>query len=52
MSKFANKFEELQYAKEAVIFMLNHENGLVDMHSLEYWAGVVTQLRKEIRENL
>lgn len=32
---------ELEKAKDAVRFCLEHESGLVDMHGLEYWAGVV-----------
>ena len=41
---------ELEKAKEAVIFCLEHDSGLVDMHGLEYWAGVVERRRKEIKE--
>lgn len=46
------KFKELAKAKENVLFCLDHENGLVDMHGLEYWASVVEVLRKEIKEML
>lgn len=41
---------ELEKAKDAVRFCLEHESGLVDMHGLSYWAGVVERLRKEIKE--
>lgn len=46
------KFEELEYAKKAVISCLEHDGTWVDMHGLEYWAGVVERLRKEIKEML
>lgn len=41
---------ELEKAKDAVKFCLEHEYGLVDMHGLEYWAGVVERRRIEIKE--
>ena len=41
---------ELEKAKEAVRFCLEHDSGLVDMHGLSYWAGVVERHRKEIKE--
>ena len=47
-----NKFEELEKAKKAVISCLEKDGVLVDMHGLEYWAGVVERLRKEIKEML
>lgn len=46
------KFEELEYAKKAVISCLENCDALVDMHGLEYWAGVVERLRNEIKEML
>lgn len=46
------KIKELEYAKKAVMSCLEHYNVLVDMHGLEYWAGVVERLRKEIKEML
>lgn len=46
------KFEELEYAKKAVMSCLKSHSVLVDMHGLEYWAGVVERLRKEIKEML
>jgi len=33
--------EKLEYAKEAVLWLLNHESGNVDFHGLTYWAGEV-----------
>jgi hypothetical protein len=44
--------EELQKAKEAVKWLLDNESGLVDMHDLVYWAGVVERLRQEVRKTL
>ena len=41
---------ELEKAKDAVKFCLEHESGLVDMHGLSYWAGVVEHRRIEIKE--
>lgn len=41
---------ELEKAKDAVRFCLEHDSGLVDMHGLEYWAGVAERRRKEIKE--
>ena len=41
---------DLEKAKEAVRFCLEHESGLVDMHGLEYWAGVVERRRIEIKK--
>jgi len=44
--------EKLQYAKKAVIWLVEHENGNVDFHGLSYWAGEVERLRTEIKNNL
>lgn len=44
--------EELEYAKNAVRTMLEEDGVSVDMHGLEYWASVVENLRKEIKERL
>ena len=44
--------EKLEKAKEAVRWLLDHPNGLVDMHGLTYWAGVVERTRDEIRGSL
>ena len=43
------KIAELTKAKEAVIWLLEHD-GLVDMHGILYWSGVVERLRAEIKE--
>jgi hypothetical protein len=45
-------FEKLQYAKKAVLWLLEHENGLVDFHGILYWAGEVERLRSEIKKSL
>ena len=44
--------EKLKYAKNAVRYLLEHENGLVDMKGIAYWASVVETLRKEIKAML
>jgi hypothetical protein len=31
-------FEKLQYAKKAVIWLVENESGSVDFHGLSYWA--------------
>ena len=41
---------ELEKAKDSVRFCLEHDSGLVDMHGLEYWAGVVERRRIEIKK--
>lgn len=46
------KIKELGKAKRAVVSCLSKDGVLVDMHDLEYWAGVVVRLRKEIKEML
>jgi hypothetical protein len=45
-------FEKLTYAKKSVLWLLEHEIGLVDMHGISYWASEVERLRKEIRQLL
>lgn len=44
--------EKLQYAKKAVLWLIDHENGDVDFHGLSYWAGEVERLRLEIKKML
>lgn len=44
--------KELEKAKKAVEACLEKDGVLVDMHDLEYWAGVVVRLRKKIKELL
>jgi hypothetical protein len=44
--------EDLKTAKANVVWLLDHENGLVDMHGLTYWAGKVERLREEIKAAL
>ena len=48
----SNVLEQLDQAKHNVRWLLDHGSGLVDMHGLEYWAGVVERRRAEIREAL
>lgn len=43
---------KLIYAKDAVIWLANHEAGNVDFHGLVYWASEVERLRNEIKELL
>jgi hypothetical protein len=45
-------FERLQYAKNAVLWLVEHEAGLVDFHGLTYWAGEVERIRTEIKKAL
>jgi hypothetical protein len=40
--------ERLETAKRNVRWLLDHPMGLVDMHGLAYWAGVVERLRKDL----
>ena len=47
-----DKIKKLEYAKKAVLSCLEHDGVSVDMHGLNYWAGVVERLRKEIKEML
>lgn len=44
--------EELEKAKRNTQTCLNNADCLVDMHGLEYWAGVVERLRTKIKELL
>lgn len=44
--------EELEEAKKNTLDCLNNADCLVDMHGLEYWAGVVERLRIIIKELL
>jgi hypothetical protein len=44
--------EKLKYAKDAVLWLLIHDNGNVDFHGLTYWASEVERLRKKIKEML
>lgn len=46
------KIKDLEYAKKALLSCLEKDGVLVDWHDLEYWAGVVVRLRKEIKEML
>lgn len=46
-SPAAIKVIELEIAKANVKWLLDN-NGLVDMHGLEHWAGVVERLRQEL----
>ena len=44
-----SKIEELEKAKENVLWLLKNPSGLVDMKGLSYWAKVVEDLRNEIK---
>lgn len=52
MSELQKKVGELESAKKAVQFCLDHADGSCDMHGLSYWASEVERLRKEIKEML
>jgi hypothetical protein len=41
--------KKLEYAKQSVIWLVEHPNGNVDFHGLSYWAGEVERLRSEIQ---
>lgn len=45
-------FERLTYAKDAVKWLVDHDNGNVDFHGLTYWASEVERLRSEIKKAL
>lgn len=45
-------FTQLATAKKNVIWLLEHQSGLVDMHGLAYWAQVVENLRTKIKNSL
>ena len=45
-----DKIKELNKAKENVKWLLDNPTGLVDMHDIVYWAGVVKRLVDEIKE--
>jgi hypothetical protein len=44
--------EKLDYAKDALVWLLAHANGDVDCHGLTYWATEVERLREEIKKTL
>ena len=45
-------FEKLEFAKNAVISMVNKPNVSVNFHGLTYWAGEVERIREEIKKML
>lgn len=47
-----DKLEELEEAKKNVAWLLENPEGLVDMHSIAYWAGRVETLRELIKNSL
>lgn len=46
------KLQELQSAKENILWLLENPAGSANMHGLAYWAGVVERLREEIKAEL
>lgn len=44
--------KELEVAKKNVKWLLEHPNGLIDMHGIQYWAGVVERLRTLINNSI
>lgn len=52
METTSTPFDQLQTAKRNVIYLLDHADSSVDMQGLEYWASVVENKRKEIKELL
>lgn len=51
-SELQQSVTDLEKAKEAVKFCLEHETGRVDMCGLVYWANIVEETRKKIKEQL
>lgn len=45
-------FEKLEFAKKAVISLIEDADASVNFHGLAYWAGEVERLRAEIKSNL
>lgn len=45
-------FDQLNTAKDNVRWLLDHPDGVVDMHDLIYWAQRVAVLRARLRESL
>jgi hypothetical protein len=41
--------DDLKKAKDAVIWLVAHGEGLIDFKGLVYWAGEVERLRDEIK---
>lgn len=55
LANYLNKetdLQKLETAKKNVKWLLENANGLVDMHGLSYWAGVVESKREEIKKGL
>ena len=44
--------DKLDYAKKAVIWLVEHASGSVDFHGLSYWAKEVERLRSEVKKLL
>jgi hypothetical protein len=52
MSEIRELLEKIDYAKNAVTWLLAHADGNVDFHGLVYWAGEVERLREEVKKVL
>lgn len=52
MEELFEKIQKLQYAKEAVLCLIEDDNANVDFHGLSYWASEVERLRNEIKKFL
>jgi hypothetical protein len=50
--ELVHDIRRLAQAKEHIRWLLDHDQGLVDMHGLTYWAGEVERLRRTIKEAL
>ena len=50
--KLETLIKELETAKKNCYRLLEHPEGLVDMHGLEYRAGKVERLREQIKKAL
>ncbi len=45
-----DSIKKLEIARSNTKVLLDNSDTLIDMHGLSYWAGVVEQLREEIKE--
>lgn len=41
--------KDIETAKRNVLWLIDHPDGLVDMHGLVYWAGRVESIRAAFR---
>lgn len=44
--------DEIEKAKKNVLYLLENPEASIDFHGLEYYAGVVENLREKIKEKI